>query len=481
MAKAKNPITFGEEFSISTMRLSQLGVLDVTLAIDTRLFVDPMLLESSRHPEISGAGVTQYRLHFEKIIQLLKGSKIQRDPAWKAALRLLTFPEVRGTCLGYGAASIHGSGFGPKLSARLIGIANDIVDIGIENPDLFAAMALFESDIGPDRISDMTTNVIFDALADFNQRILGQLNLKGSRFLIHGKYRTFVNNPYEARDTPVVLVPTDLLRHLPVAHDWDSVCYAAQQNDELRERVNKNIGEIWAKKTKRDKERLKSQALSSRDAFQALLDVLRCAKNDAYNTSEDPEGLIIWATLGQKFARDYPVAITKPKANSLDDLQSVVAEIVTQFRHLIEHCGLNKELYRANKKLRHESTAQRLFFAAAYSYCRSNGVDVSPEIDTGNGKIDFKFSTGFQARVLVEIKLSTNPSVVSGYINQLEEYKQSQQTMRAFYVVIDVGKMGSKENKLIAERNDARKRNKPLSELEFVDGTIKAPPSKRRK
>ena len=154
--------------------------------------------------------------------------------------------------------------------------------------------------------------------------------------------------------------------------------------------------------------------------------------------------------------------------------------IVQQFRQLIEHNGLNKELYRSNKKPRHESTSQRLFFAVAYSYCEANNIGVSPEIDTGNGKIDFQFSAGFEERVLVEVKLSTNQNVVSGYKTQLEIYKASQQTMKAIYLLIDVGSMGRKAADLVRLRNDSRKRGVQLSELEFVDGTVKPSASKRK-
>src|SRR4051812_30127938 len=36
--------------------------------------------------------------------------------------------------------------------------AKQIVELGVEDPDLFVAMALFEEGVGPDRVSDMTTN-----------------------------------------------------------------------------------------------------------------------------------------------------------------------------------------------------------------------------------------------------------------------------------------------------------------------------------
>lgn len=116
----------------------------------------------------------------------------------------------------------------------------------------------------------------------------------------------------------------------------------------------------------------------------------------------------------------------------------------------------------------------------AYAYCKANNIDVSPEIDTGNGKIDFKFSHGFGKRVLVEIKLSTNSGAASGYNTQLEIYKKSQETVHAIYLVIDVGKMGNKDTKLLKAKNDAVLRGDPVSDLDFVDGILKPSASKRK-
>ena len=45
--------------------------------------------------------------------------------------------------------------------------------------------------------------------------------------------------------------------------------------------------------------------------------------------------------------------------------------------------------------------------------------------------------------------------------------------MRAFYVVIDVGRIGEKDEHLVKVRNEASSKGKSLSELVFIDGTLK--------
>ena len=481
MAKVGNPTTFSGHFALDPASLAKLGVMDPTLAVDTKLFIDPLLFTSSAHPEISATAVSQYRSHFEMVIKFLAASNTVGDVAWRSARRLLEFHELRGTCLGYGAASIHGSGFGKDLTERLIRVGKEVVDLGVRDPDLFPAMALFEADIGPDRISDMATNVIRSALVDLNARILAALNLAGELFDIQGVSGLFLRNPFQRHRTPIILVPTDVLRVLPIAGDWYGIADAAAKNDALRRRVNEHIGHIWAAKTKRDKDVLRSQVLASRDAFLTLLDTIHGVPQRAYNVDADPDGLVTWAEAGRSFASRYPVDLSLlRRPSTAATVYDLVKAIVVQFQHLVEHCGLNKELYKDGKNPRHESSAQRLFFAVGYCYCKANDVEISPEVDTGTGQIDFKISAGFTSRVLVEIKLSTNNKVVQGYETQLETYKASQQTTRAFYVVIDVGGMGKKLERLTEVRNAAQANGRPLSDLVVVDGTLKASASKRK-
>jgi hypothetical protein len=102
----------------------------------------------------------------------------------------------------------------------------------------------------------------------------------------------------------------------------------------------------------------------------------------------------------------------------------VVIHIINQFRYLIENRGLSKELWHKGKR-RNEKSVQRIFFAVADSYCKANNLDISPEVDVGTGQIDFKFSSGYETRLLVEVKLSDNPKLVAGYEKQLEIYKGS--------------------------------------------------------
>ncbi|MBI5760878.1 MAG: hypothetical protein HZA46_20340 [Planctomycetales bacterium] len=448
----------------------------MTLAIDTKLFIDPLCLAKSTHEIIRVDAETQYRSHFETVIKFLTKTKIKDDIAWRSARKMLTFHEIRGTCLGYGAG-IDGSAFGANLTNRLLKVAKEVVDLGVTDPDLFLAMALFESDIGPDRISDMTTHIIREALAAFNEWALRELSLVGESFVMHDVEAQFLVNPFHRKRPPIILVPSDILRKLPIATDWDEVADAASKNEMLRARVNRHIGHIWQGSSKREKSRLRDQVLSSRDAFQTLLDAIHQVPKKAYDVTDDQDRLVRWAVIAKELVDRFPLKLIREASEAC--VYSVTKQIIDQFRHLIENRGLNKELFRDNGTPRHESTAQRLFFAVAHSYCKANDIDISPEIDTGNGKIDFKLSNGFSNRVVVEVKLSTNNKLVSGYTSQLDTYRTAEQTQRAVYLVIDVGRMGRKDVHLAEERNRVQKATQTASSLEFVDGRRKPSASKR--
>jgi hypothetical protein len=482
VAKIKNPIRFSDHFDLDEGILNSAGVLNPTLNVDTRLFIDPLLLETSRHPEIRDGARPTYEAHFTTTIKLLRGSKVLGDAAWRSAQRYLSFPEIKWTCLGYGAQSVSGSGSGDDTTEHIIRTAKEIADLGVEDPDLFVAMALFEEGFGPDRISDMTTNVILGDLLRFNARVLETLPVPLKTVTLrlrNGKSYDAVLpvNPYVKGGAPIILVPVDVLRDLPVAKDWADVADAASKNAELRNRVNDQIAQLWTAKTLKDKRELRRWALSGKVAFETLLEMIRGVSLTAYDVAGDPLGEIFWSKLAATVAEQEPFTLKVPPRLNLAGVTSIVEQIIEQFRFLIEERRFSEELYHAGRP-RPEKAAQRLFFAIAYAYCKANNLDVTPEADTGNGPVDFKVSLGFTGRVLVEIKLSTNSKLVKGYTRQLETYKLAEETVKGYYVVVDVGQMGNKAKDLINTKNAAAARREVTSPIIFVDGSRRVSASK---
>ncbi len=475
MAKIKNPIQFSRYFGIPDSELLLAGVLDPTLNVDAKLFIDPLLLKHSQHKEMQAADNT-YREFFTEIIRLLRASKEDGDIAWRTAYRKLLFREIKGTCLGYGAASIRGSGVGPKLTTQITHTAKEIVDLGITDPDLFTSLPLLEEKIGPDLISDMTTNIIVKDLIEFNVRINKRFKIPTKLFNINGIVTSLPVNELEPKLTPVILVPKDILGELPVANDWEEVCDSAAKNAVLRERVNRLIGDVWKAKTRKDKKYIRNNALASYEAFSTLLETIHEIDPISYDFKGDPEGVLIWRGILENIATKYPLAL-ELKSLNIDEAYNVVLKIIEHFKHLIEHRGLSKELWHKGKR-RNEKSVQRILFAVADSYCKANNLDINPEVDTGTGEIDFKFSSGYSVRVLVEVKLSDNNKLVSGYEKQLEKYKDAEKTSRGIYLIMDIGRLGKKGERISKLKNERYKAGLPVSDVIYIDGTIKPSASK---
>lgn len=232
MSTVKSINTISSYFNISPLILDQLDVVDVLLETDTLLFIDPMLLPESKHNEMRLNAHNEYISTFTKIIKLIKASKEQKDSdvAWKAAKKLFSFSEIGWTCLGYGS-SAKGSGFGPQLVNTTMNTAYQIINMDIDDPDLFMVMSLFEEGIGADRISDMTTNIIFESLVEFSERVNKTLQIPTKEFSFKGSKYIAPHNPLT--NTPLILVPKDIVRDLPISTDWSGAVSTMKENTDL--------------------------------------------------------------------------------------------------------------------------------------------------------------------------------------------------------------------------------------------------------
>jgi hypothetical protein len=478
MARIQNPATIATHFGVSTKLLSHLGIINVLLTTDTPLFIDPLLLKHSQHAEISCGAEKSYASRFETIIKLLTVSQGNEDVAWRNAQRLFKFPEVSWTCLGYGS-STYGSGFGRELISTTLETAVQIINLGVSDIDLFMALALFEEGIGPDRISDMTTNIILSDLVKFSHRINDTLKLPTTVFSISGINTELVENPYSKK--PLLFIPADIVRDLPIAKDWSEISDVVRKNEELRNRVNGQIGNIWATMSRKEKIRLKKAALSSKEAFEEVISLIRQVAPSSYNFKSDPNGEAFWTDLLTTIAQEYPVDLSAYRKTNLTlaEAKDVVNTILKQFKDLIENKGLWKELWDDDGKPRKEKAAQRLLFAVAYSYCKANNLDLTPEADAGNGPVDFKVSSGFKVKIVVEIKLSKNPQTVHGYKKQLEIYKKADDTDIGIFVLIDVGSLGRKYEEIQRIRVSHLNDHDIASDVWYIDGLQKESASRR--
>ena len=474
MTKIKSPLRFSRHFKVNPKDLQTLGTFDPILEADTPLFIDPILLSHSSSPEISQGAASRSSLYFTDLYKLLKASQRPGDIAWDTASRLLQFHEVPGTCLGYGGGSIHGSGWGNQLTADLLSRASEIIKIGVNDPRLFLLIGLFSEGIGPDRISDMITNISLPDIAAYTERICDSLGVPVEEFSLQENDYFLPINPCQKRRTPILLLPRDILRDLPIASSIEEIWEAAAHNDELRRGINGQIGILWEKVNKEQKHEVLNALLKDPKYANDLIARLTEIHSGSYDQTADERGYLIWSDLAYEIAGNFPKLISAASELSYAELNRIVIAIIEQFRFLMENRDLWRVLHDSDSR-KTEKTAQRLFFAVAYAYCIANNLDVVPEADTGNGPVDFKFSKGAHPKILVELKLSKN-NIQHGHDIQLPTYVSAEDADGSHYVVIDVGKIGKKWLTLQAERSN-RKQTEPC--IWLIDAQDRASASVR--
>lgn len=402
-------------------------------------------------------------------------------------MRLFQFSEANGmsgTCIGY-SSSTSGRAFGPIKSKQSLLWAQEVIRFGVKDPELFSAIGLFEKGIGSDLISDMVLSIIFKHIVKFNNKVFKKIRtelgieIALKDFQLSGLNVRLPVNPFSTQEHPIILLPSDILKHIPALDDPRSIDETIIVNKEVRDRINRHLSSLFAAKNKKDRKKILEQAKENAEAFQALLDALKMLEKSPYDFKNDPKGLQNWAQIGKKFAKAFPLEIKVNKSLSrLEQIDSICLKIIEKFEHNIVFSRLSRDLYDKDMNPKNESFSQRLFMVIADAYCDGNNIDIdiSPESDRGAGPVDFKLSVG-RDKVTVEIKLSTNSKVVHGYKKQLEAYENAESSQLSHYVVIDVGKLGNKWkalNKHVQENPKVAK----FRRIHYIDGAVRNSASK---
>lgn len=476
MRKLHNPKLFSQHFDIPHLAFEKAGLLDPFLNADTKLFIDPLLLRLSENKVISKKALAAFRKRMSDIVSLLLATPAASGPAWKAALGLLDLHERSETCLGYGGKGTSGSSRPDSLKTKILLTTREIVNLGVKNPEIIALMGIFEDDVGPDTISDLTTNAILDELQELTVAFCKKFSVPTRTFDIELRKVELPENPLKL-GSGVALVPKDILRELPVATDWSDIDRVVQHNARLRMMVNQMISNIAKATIGQKKRAMKAIALSSAKNFQALFSDLLAGNLEGYDFERDRRSIDALRELLTTTPKRFPLTIARPTAATAEELRRVVDEITAQFKHLVENNDLSRLLWDGSTP-KSEKAAQLVYFGVADSYCKANNIDISPEVHPGGGPVDFKFSSGYEGRLLVEMKLSKG-AVVHGYTEQLETYKTASRTHEALFLIIDVGQMGKKLFKIKGLQKAQRDAGQRTSEIVVVDAKRRPSASKR--
>src|SRR4029079_15781103 len=108
-----------------------------------------------------------------------------------------------------------------------------------------------------------------------------------------------------------------------------------------------------------------------------------------------------WHDVSLALAAEQPLDLHAFQALRNGDSVQVARTICEQFKRLVEDNRYSRALFNDDGSPRNEGVAQLAFYAIAEAYCQANNLDLSPEVDSGAGPVDFKLSRGNGDRVTV--------------------------------------------------------------------------------
>ncbi len=458
-----------EYFGISEKVFSKTGAFNPIIGVDSLFFVDPLLLGVSSAPEFKNA-LAKVRHHFEIVIALLKTKNTRGRVKAEMLLRLR---EIRGIGIGYGSKSDDGSAIGRGLASRLATTAEDLIAMGITDPVIFEVMGLFEEDFGADRLSDSLINLLREDVYKYTNRIAGLLKIPMTFSVqINGKSLLLPMHPLGGK--PLLFLPKEILRSIPVATSFEEISIVAGFNEELRGRFNALITECFVKGKKLTKVDVKRYLLASRSRIKTLVEAYESCLPAAYDFVTDPSGLDKWLEKAEEAVGANPIVI--PRHIDDDQLSDVVNKIIAAFRNFIEKKGGWRGLYNDAMQPLNERHARLFFYAAALKYCEDSNIDISPESNAGQGPVDFKLSRGTN-KIVVEVKL-TSGNVRQGYEKQTRIYQASEGAMASYFLVVRNTPDVATLNSILKQSEEEDKTQTPHPRIVVVDGTQKLSASK---
>lgn len=418
------PKSFTDEFSVDNELFKSTGALDIILDVDSNYFIDPALLRLCKVPEFVNASQITEK-YFSDIIVLVKHSKSLGDMYWKKADSLLTFREIKGTCLGYSNQGTSGNAIGKELRKNILETIKELQKSGEVDPVIFELLNVFQEKVGCDRVSDLLTFILREQIIEYNVRINNILGIPQNA-------NGLCDNPYN--QTSILLLPKQILSPLPITECFDDIGFACAENERVRNEINQYLD--LGDRTKLTKEEIDYLLKEKIDYRNEMISSYKKIVVKEYDFINDPAGEIIWYRISKNKVNDYPLELIQP--TNMEEMETVVGKICQQFKKLIEENGLWRLLYDDDKP-KHESAAQLLFYGIADAYCLANNVDLSREVHNGHGPVDFKLSKGATQKILVEIKLTSNSQLMHGFKKQLPLYMKQENTESAIYLVIDNG------------------------------------------
>lgn len=452
-------------------QLEELGVFNSIMTKDSHFFINIIRLRDSQTPEFSKA-YNHFNGFFENIVKLLDASTTKGDKLYNTALKYFNFSGLNCINLGF-SESGKDVGFGKVLSSKVISDAFDIIKAGSKQPEIFQLTSLFEDNVGPDRLSDMIATIIRPEIEEYTRRINRILKLDKDHYPHIEFENEIAINPY--KKCQLLYLPTEVLHELPIARSWDDIDRVITENEKIRAEINDVVALNWKKMLSSEKKKyIKEQILMIPDKCERIIEGFKNEKIDTYDIKSNLDYLVD-STFSHILKDGAFNSIANNKIKELDSY-----EVALGCLNIIKKWFENNKGWEIPQSVttnKREKVVQRLIHLGGQYFCEINNIDMSFEVNNGNGPVDLKLSRG-NDKTIIEVKLSSNKDYLNGYLKQIEEYAKAENTNKRIYLYIKVG--NPKRDILICdlyEKSKEERKNPPL--LYIIDSTPQLSASKK--
>ena len=454
--------------------MRQMGVFNRQIGNDSRMFVDPKLLENATD-EFAGAR-DEILKYFSVVIALIRQIKAEKDTDlfWVAAQHSMRFKETSNTGLGCAEEGTDGNAIGKVLAARVVSRAREVLPFVDFQPEVLELIGVFTEHLGCDRVSDMIVSILKPRFLAYTSRVTTALQIQQTaKFQIDGK--TYTCPQAKPGGKPIILVPRSLLKPMPIAADIGEAIDNADLNEQARKAANKMFADARERGAAAPTtSELRSFILTRPTIYREIVEGYKRAPSIPYDFDSDPRKVSDFDPIAQEI-----VGTPKLDQTGLDQwgkVQTCVNETITHLRRSIEDNRLSDVLYDDSGTPRKELISQRVIFAIAKIFGKILDVDVSRESNSGPGPLDFRFSVGDNAKIVVETKLSTHERLTDGYYEQLPAYGKAESFRRMILLIIRVS---PDEKHIKALESMIKLKTLPI-QIEVIDAVRKPSASKRR-
>lgn len=436
-------IYFSDFFSVPPEIVEEYGAFNVSLNNDLPLFIDPFLLFNSEDETYQGlhVGIIDY-------MRFLRDISVGGNVAEPLIREWFTFPEIKQNWLGFSTVGNQGRGLGADfakaLDRNLRSVFRDFGDEVVTQSSHLEKLCLIRDGVGRDSVSDFTTNLILEYLAEYTQAF-AETNLEAHQYRLvtlrktKFNYRTrswmarSFNLPY-INDDFVILTPKNILtkdeawinrpelldRFPEVAFALPDATLRAQIDDYLRRAIPTE-----AELSAAERREVMGRAI---ERFPEVLDYYIRDKEDRGEDAKSTAAARVYE-VETVFVENVRALVSGhldpggfyqlPYSTHDDALQRALF-----LKDVIENKGGHTLFYMNGNPIQRERDLHILYRLTWFG----TPSDVTREANDGRGPADFKISAGATDKTIVEFKLAKNSQLKRNLEKQCEVYEAASDT-----------------------------------------------------